>query len=340
MASWQEAVQTAVTHLENANLGREDMQRATREYMATVIKAREEHDAAHAKETEAHKEAIKTGNPKDPVVRLLEATCWAACAQAVRAMDTFLKKIKEALHKHVPVSVQGPLIVNAMSTAFQFQMSMWQMVGNECVHPLRMKHSDWCGLAGMVQAIVDTFPNNCAIMFPQALAPVVSFSATFRPASSKEEDEDDNSFGRGIRRFDSSGEDLDAKDARNIKKGLTPTKVASSNTSQWTEEDIDVVHQIRSKTDLDRFQTYQCNKIKLEELNTINMVDHSAYIAVAKVDPSTVIKKSVFSMATYREVLYSRAVIPTSLTRKWGPSSRNWQKDPGHQTLRRCLSTK
>ena len=98
--------------------------------------------------------------------------------------------------------------------------------------------------------------NNCAIMFPQALAPVVSFSATFRPASSKEEDEDDNSFGRGIRRFDSSGEDLDAKDARNIKKGLTPTKVASSNTSQWTEEDIDVVHQIRSKTDLDRFQTY------------------------------------------------------------------------------------
>ena len=39
-----------------------------------VIKAREEHDAAHAKETEARKEVIKTGDPKDLAVHLLEAT--------------------------------------------------------------------------------------------------------------------------------------------------------------------------------------------------------------------------------------------------------------------------
>ena len=121
MASWQEVVQTAVTHMENANLTiylahREDAQRAMREYMAAVIKAREEHDTAHAKET--------------------EATCWVVCAQAVRAVDTFLKKIKETLHKHMPVNAQGPLIANTMSTAFQFQMSVWWMVGNECVHPL------------------------------------------------------------------------------------------------------------------------------------------------------------------------------------------------------------
>ena len=32
-------------------------------------------------------------------------------------------------------------------------------------------------------------------------------------------------------------------------------------------------------------------------------MDHSAYIKVAKADPSIVIKKSVFSMAAYREVL-------------------------------------
>ena len=35
----------------------------------------------------------------------------------------------------------------------------------------------------------------------------------------------------------------------------------------------------------------------------INTKDHSAYIAVAKADPGTVIKKSVFSVAVYREVL-------------------------------------
>ena len=208
MASWQEAVQTAATHMENTDLTmyltcREDTWRAMREYRAMVIKACEECNAAHAKETEVWKEAIKTINPEDLVIRLLETTHQAAHAQVMRAVDTFLKKIKETLHKQVPVSAQGPLIVNTMSISFQFQMSMWQMVGNECIHPLRVKHSDWCGMAGMVQAIVETFPNNCAIMFPQALAPATSFSATFRPASS-EEDKDDDSFGPGICRFDSA----------------------------------------------------------------------------------------------------------------------------------------
>ena len=65
------------------------------------------------------------------------------------------------------------------------------MVGNKCIHPLRVKHSDWCGMAGVVQAIVETFPNNCAMMFPKAPAPVESFSATFRPVSSEEEDDDE-----------------------------------------------------------------------------------------------------------------------------------------------------
>ena len=75
-----------------------------KEYVAAVIKAREEHDAAHAEETEARKQAIKSGDSEDPVVHLLEATCQAARAQAERTVDTFLKKIKETLHKHVPVT--------------------------------------------------------------------------------------------------------------------------------------------------------------------------------------------------------------------------------------------
>ena len=45
-----------------------------REYVAAVIKAQEERDATHAKETEAWKQAIKSGDPEDPVVCLLEAT--------------------------------------------------------------------------------------------------------------------------------------------------------------------------------------------------------------------------------------------------------------------------
>ena len=161
-----------------------------REYVATVIKACEECDAAHADEAEAWKQAIKSGDPEDPVVRLLDATRRAACAQAERAVDAFLKKIKETLRKHVPVAAQGRLIANALSTTFQFQMSVWWMVGDECICPLWAKHSDWCGMAGVVQATVETLPNNCAIMFPQAPSSAESFSATFRPVSSKEEDDD------------------------------------------------------------------------------------------------------------------------------------------------------
>ena len=97
----------------------------TTEYVTTVIKAHKERDAAHAKKTEARKEAIKIGDPEDLVVHLLDVTCKAACAQAEKAMDVFLTKIQETLRKHVLVSAQGPLIANALSTAFQFQMSVW-----------------------------------------------------------------------------------------------------------------------------------------------------------------------------------------------------------------------
>ena len=147
MASWQEVVQTAVTHMKNADLTiylarREDVRRAMREYMAAVIKACEDCDAAHANETEAWKQAIKSGDPEDPVICLLDATCQAVHAQAERAIDAFLKKINETLRKHIPITAQGPLIANTLSTSCQFQMSVWQMVSDECIRPLWAKHSD------------------------------------------------------------------------------------------------------------------------------------------------------------------------------------------------------
>ena len=51
-----------------------------------------------------------------------------------------------------------------------------------------------------------------------------------------------------------SAKDLDAKDTW-PKKVLMPVKVALSNTGEWTDEDLDVVHQLCYKTDLDHFQT-------------------------------------------------------------------------------------
>ena len=86
------------------------------------------------------------------------------------------------------------------------------MIGEEYIRPVRVKHSDWCGLAGIVQAIVKTFPKNCALMFPPPPPPLVaSFSTTFRPQSSDDDDDDDDDndagnhgAGSSFHRFDSS----------------------------------------------------------------------------------------------------------------------------------------
>ena len=102
---------------------------------------------------------------------------------------------------------------------------------------------------------------------------------------------------------DLSVEDLDAKGARPKKKGSMPTKALGLHPSQWTDEDIDVVHQTCYKMDLQHFQTYHLNKINPGNIASINTKDHSTYIEVVRADPGSVIRKSVFSIAAYREVL-------------------------------------
>ena len=213
MTSWQEEVQAAASHMEGIDtttylVHREDTRRATHEYVKEVVQAREERDAAHREEQKKRVEAIKADDFEDPVVCLLHITCKVAHTQAEKAVDAFLSSIKSTLHKHIPAHAQGPLITNALSTAFQFQMSMWRMIGKECVRPVQARHSDWCGLAGIIQAIVGTFPKNCALMFPPLPAPMPrkSFSSTFRPASSDEDNDGDNdTLGtKSFRCFDTS----------------------------------------------------------------------------------------------------------------------------------------
>ena len=171
MSSWQEAVQTAASHMEGIDttiylVHREDARKATQEYVAAVAKAREERNAAHTVEQGAWRQALKDDDHGDPIVCLLGITRQVARAQCEKTVDAFLSSIEKTLQKHMPPHAQGPLISNTLSTAFQFQMSVWHMIGEECICPVQVKHSDWCGLAGIVQAIVETFPKNCALMFP------------------------------------------------------------------------------------------------------------------------------------------------------------------------------
>ena len=55
--------------------------------------------------------------------------------------------------------------------------------------------------------------------------------------------------------------------------------------------------------DLQCFQNYRINKIDPADINSINTKDHSAYLEVARADPSSVVRKSVFSVAAYHAVL-------------------------------------
>ena len=58
--------------------------------------------------------------------------------------------------------------------------------------------------------------------------------------------------------------------------------------------------------DVDRFQKYRVNHIDPGDLETINVKNHSAYIDIARASASTIIEKSVFSVAAYQEVLWLR----------------------------------
>ena len=55
---------------------------------------------------------------------------------------------------------------------------------------------------------METFPKNCALMFPPTPVPPTSFASTFRPASSDENNDDDDNntldASKGFRRFGSS----------------------------------------------------------------------------------------------------------------------------------------
>ena len=125
------------------------------------------------------------------MVVLLEKRHTAAHAQANLAVNVFLDKIKNALKKHVLPESQGPLIANALSTAMQFEMSIWWMVRDECVQPMHTKHSDWCRLAGIVQSLVKMISNNCTIMFLDPPVPSGAPALTSSRPLFSDEDEDE-----------------------------------------------------------------------------------------------------------------------------------------------------
>ena len=83
-------------------------------------------------------------------------------------------------------------------------------------------------------------------------------------------------------------------------------------------------------------QTYLRNKIDPDDMASINTKDHSTYIEVARADPGSVIRESVFSVAAYREVLDRKGGDVPGLTKRWVPCSRRGCAGPGLLTPQRC----
>ena len=145
MASWQEAVQTAASHMEGVDttiyLARcEDARKETREYVAAVVKAREERDTAHAVEEESQRQALKDDDHRDPVVHLLHVTRTAAHAQCEKAVDAFLSSIKKTLPEARARARTGASNIKCLEHCIS--------VPNECVaYDRRGVHSPGAGEA-------------------------------------------------------------------------------------------------------------------------------------------------------------------------------------------------
>ena len=112
MSSWQEVVQTAASHMGGVDTTiyltrREDVRKATQEYVAAVMKARGERDAAHMVEQGVQRQALKDNDHGDPVVRLLGIIRQAARTQCEKAVDAFLSSIKKTLQKHYLCTLRG-----------------------------------------------------------------------------------------------------------------------------------------------------------------------------------------------------------------------------------------
>ena len=77
-------------------------------------------------------------------------------------------------------------------------------------------------------------------------------------------------------------------------------------------------------------------------MSTINTKDHSTYIEIAKVHPGTVIKKSVFSIGAYRQVLWLKGSDISKFDREVGATFKksakgSWASDTEKVAIDRIM---
>ena len=107
------------------------------------------------------------GDEKDPVIELLDRVLVKTRQAANRAMENFQKQFEEALVPRVPAEHLPILVSNAYNTVSQFCMTIWQMVADECIMPMRHDYLTNHGLASVMQHALEKVPSTCMRIMPQ-----------------------------------------------------------------------------------------------------------------------------------------------------------------------------
>ena len=135
---------------------------ATQEFGETCEASRITHANAH----EARQRAVVEGNEKDPVVELLDWVLVKMREAANITMGAFQKQFEEVLVPCVPAEHLPLLVSNAYNTVSQFCMTIWWMVADECIMPMRHNYLTNFGLATVMQHALEKVPSTCMRIVP------------------------------------------------------------------------------------------------------------------------------------------------------------------------------
>ena len=125
-----------------------------------------------AKAREAHQKAVIEGDEKDPIVKLLDQVLEKTRRVANHTVEAFQKQFKEVLVPHVPAEHLPVPVSNAYNTVSQFRMSIWRMVADECIMPMRHNYLTNFGLATVMQHVLEKVPSTCMrIVLPRPPEP-------------------------------------------------------------------------------------------------------------------------------------------------------------------------
>ena len=167
MAKWQKDITLVITDMYTDDCVVWDtkcnaIDEATQKFGETCEASHIKHAAAR----EAHQKAVVAGDKKDPVIELLDQVLVKMRQAVNKAVENFQKQFEEALVLRVPAKHLPILVSNAYNTISQFCMTIWQMVADECIMPMRHDYLMNHGLASVMQHILEKVSSTCMRIVP------------------------------------------------------------------------------------------------------------------------------------------------------------------------------